>query len=707
MPSEGSDAGSETDDEIGDDTSTDTDPGTTSTESESSTETETSETAETDSSETTETETETDTTDTDTTDTGFEGNPLFDPECSEWIPTKVRARGLDSVWTDGVDIVAGGDVDLVVREAGGWIDTDDIALPTQVGPITRVWGPPNALWLLARDGETHWGVYTFDGSGLSEAHAFTPVVGSEGLDLALLTGASPDAVWAAATPICGGIGCQIDPMCSCEQTPSELVFFDGDTWTDTDAPFQARALWTDGDAVVAVGEGLSGDAGGVAYRIEGGEWVEESIPNLDSLRSLGGVDADDLWAGGLDGALARRVQGSWQDYGLPTSDTIIRVAAVDAAEVYALGDGGELWRFDGVSWSLWLEQAKLRDVGVLDDGLVGVGVDSLFDDGHLVAHIDTSDASLTPLYTREDAFGPTAFVIDSMDSVVGSDRFPHLNWRFDGVSWAPTYEGFNQGFSGLLGAVDEGFGWVSGVPSLGQAVWQISGGEVLAHPDPVDNTAVYTGADLVERDGETQLWIVGRDLSDQSAMVHQLSGGQWFDRTPASPEADSAGRLAHAGGRVFAVLSSSNPITLDIVYSDTDGEWLPIDHGFEWIDHLMATDPEQLWLTGYTSEPEGNQLYGWDGSQWRRVDEDWPEFAGVGDWQRLIRHTDAAAWALTSRLDASEQLAFWDGSDWALVDTPAQLHGWDNPRSNRIAAGPDGLIIHDGLRRWRFEFCPE
>lgn len=123
-------------------------------------------------------------------------------------------------------------------------------------------------------------------------------------------------------------------------------------------------------------------------------------------------------------------------------------------------------------------------------------------------------------------------------------------------------------------------------------------------------------------------------------MVHQISGGQWFDRTPASPEADSAGRLAHAGGRVFTVLSSSNPITLDVVYSDTDGEWLPIDHGFEWIDHLMATDPEQLWLTGYVSEPEGNQLFGWDGS-------------------------------------------------------------------NRFAAGPDGLIIHDGLRRWRFEFCPE
>src|SRR5690606_38809308 len=95
-------------------------------------------------------------------DTGID--PHLDPTCGEWSATKLRASGLDDVWTDGLDIVAVGGIDVVTRGAGDWIEKDDLEAGHEATAITHVWGSAiDDQWMIASEQAAGLGVYHFDG----------------------------------------------------------------------------------------------------------------------------------------------------------------------------------------------------------------------------------------------------------------------------------------------------------------------------------------------------------------------------------------------------------------------------------------------------------------------------------------------------------------------------------------------------------------
>ncbi|MCB9717773.1 MAG: hypothetical protein H6712_28250 [Myxococcales bacterium] len=623
---------------------------------------------------------------------GDTGEPLG-PPCGVWFDRKTRARGLDRVWTDGMAIVAGGDIDLVESDGSGWVDHDEHDSDYQIRLVSDVWGPVGDHWLLASKQAWGEGVFHFDGTQVTADTLFPPLPGSSATIPVDLAGSGPADVWALALADCNTFECYEDPGCACNSLPSAILHYDGVGWTAAPSPGRVHRLWTDGAQAWAVGDGAGG--GGLIARWDGIAWSPELEGVMPPLRAVWSPGGDEAWAAGEGGSLLHRVGGLWALVPLATTETIVALEGRSASELWALSEGGELWAFDGASWSLLVVVPQARDLGVLDTGLVVVGEDG----GHWIAEIDPSTAMVTPLYTRAEDLQPWALHADHMADAVASDPASARSWRWDGTSWSATYPGLGVGFEYLVGEVDEGWGVRSTAGVGGAAVWSFNAGVGAPLPDPVGVDAYY--ADPVVVGGN--LWVAGRTELD-THFVASREGGAWIDRTPVVPGAYGATNLSAAGGRVFVELWRLG-LDAALLYHE-GGIWTDI--GNPGVSHpydILATAPDELWLTGFVSQSEGQRLFHWDGASWSRADDTWPALAGEDGWWVLGAAALDDAWVVSSHFFRSEALAHWDGTSWTMVSTPPNLHGWGERQRLLLAPTTNGLFVHDGLRLWGLAEC--
>ena len=649
-------------------------------------------------------------------DGDFDPNQDFDPLCGDWTSIKTRGYGLDHVWTDGTDIIAAGSGDVVKRGQGPWVDVDAATSDRFMSSVFDVWGPSvDDHWITANVSGLGPSVHHFDGQAFTTVVEFPEpnILGDYGfLVPQSLAGSAPDDIWAAALADCNSFDCSEDPDCECNTHPSILIHYDGVEWQQVESPGLVRELWTDGASTWAVGGRDDSPwltpSGSLVAHHDGVEWTVLLDGELPALHTVWAMNDDEVWVGGEQGTLRRLEFGDWQVFDLPTPNTVIRVDGRASNEVWALVEGGDLWTFDGQAWSLLLEIPEARDFAALEDGLVAVGYDS----GQWIAEIDTVNETLDPVYTREGRFWPGTMVADSrVDAVAsyvlsGESTLPvdSGSMRRNGSTWVPTYEDHEPGFHRLQGSVDQGFGTLMFFEDNFldyTELYAIDDGVIsqLALPDPQE---VVRAAERMILGGEEQLWISGRE---PAPFIRAYVGGQWI-ALPNLPDGRSVRHFSAGGEQVFAFTDWPH----DDIWVFEDGAWAQLPPAPDDSDarSFVATGPDELWMTNYIDQDTGYQLHMWDGQQWHYGPDLWPLLDGHRDWWTLRRAPEGGLWMLSDRFFEPEELAYWDGQDWTILDTPPLLHGWST-RQNLLlepTSGGDALFVHDGIRLWRYAYCP-
>ncbi|MFV8756050.1 hypothetical protein ACNOYE_36320 [Nannocystaceae bacterium ST9] len=110
-------------------------------------------------------------------------------------------------------------------------------------------------------------------------------------------------------------------------------------------------------------------------------------------------------------------------------------------------------------------------------------------------------------------------------------------------------------------------------------------------------------------------------------------------------------------------------------------------------------------MTGFSDQATGDRLFEWDGLTWHAAADLYPAIAEIDDWWFLAANAPDDLWMLSFDYFEARQLAHFDGSDWTVLPTPPTLHGW-GLGPDLLAPADDGLFIHDGIRLWRYEYCP-
>jgi hypothetical protein len=644
-----------------------------------------------------------------------------DGECGEWSSLKTRAQGLDKVWTDGVDILSLGDGDLVKLVEGEWIDIEATTVDRMLYEGYDIWGPAHDdHWVLGAASSELPGLWHHDGTQLAGYVAFSGF--DQGLHGHLipidLAGSAADDVWATAVFSCDTRWCSADPDCPCNAEPSRLMHYDGIAWSSVASPGLITRIWTNGTNTWGIGGRDETDVGwltpipGSLAGFDGVDWTvwADDLPPLDSLWSL---DGSEVWVGGDDGTL-RRFSGPWEIHDLPTSATVVKIEGRSSTEIWALDDAGELWAFDGSGWNSFLSLPHARDFAVMNDVLVVVGEDH----GHRVDLVDIENESTDTVYWRRGDFRPGTIVVDDMQSAVTSwsrhtlppEAQPSGSWRWDGVSWSPTYEQFPLGFDDLVGDVDQGFATryrteTEFDPDF-HPVYEIVDGEVFEIQPPAANLRVFT-SERFTLAGQDQLWISTATLDFENPQYGLWAriGQAWVDRQPPGLSTPALS-LTQGGERVFANFNSS--IT-NITWMFEDGIWSDISNPLEGTRalSLAATGPDELWMTVSVglAHPNQEQLYFWDGADWHVAKDLFPELAGHHHWWVLEARAPDDLWMISSRYFEPESVAHWDGRGWTVLDTPPLLHGWSIRQDMLLAPTQGGVFIHDGIRLWTYEEC--
>jgi hypothetical protein len=613
----------------------------------------------------------------------------YDPLCGEWTSTLVQADRLNEVWLDGNDLVATGGRSLLERGDGGaWSDYLDFSLDEQIDAYDEVWGPAGDRWVLARGSSPEVGVYHHDGTSLTlHAALLNDDLGSTLLPRELV-GRGPDDVWALATPECY---CFVPP-CECDVT-SELLHWDGQSWSPIDTPGPLLDIALTETGVWGVGQN------GLVVRYDGSSWTSHGASGM--LDHVWALDDDELWVAGKDALLMRRSGGVWTTTELPGpwfGMDIIALEGLAADRVWALDDSHGLWAYDGFEWTLLATLAHAGALAVVEggDSLIVVGGVG----GHIVWQVDTTDGSVTLLHERPQIL-VHAMIADDVDHMMLSSRVgADATWRVTEGVWEPAYEQLEHHFNALLGPVDAAIG-VRDSDDEPNAVWQL-GEYSVPLSDPVESGLFYA---LIESEG--QLWVGGQQDGPAKwlPMVYAYDGANWIDHSP--PLIDGADLVMHltaAGGRLFADLPGY--AVARIMYRDDD-DWVsitnPVPGQFGYAD-IAATAADRLWATTYTEQSQ-TQLLTWDGTHWQDAASLYPQLAGQNYWLELVEAGDGRLWLLSSgHVQSENELAYFDGNDWTIVDTPPQLHRF-NDHVPKLAASANGLFIYDSAYVWRYAFC--
>jgi hypothetical protein len=631
------------------------------------------------------------------TETGTDPDD-FDPSCGEWTSTLVQADRLRDVWLDGDDLIATGGRALVQRDGGGaWSDYVDFSLDGHINAYDQVWGPPGDRWVIARDSTFAPVIYRFDGDSLTLSvavpHNFPNTSDMRGREL---VGRGPDDVWVLAVPTCTCFF--TPPPCGCEDL-SVLGHWDGQIWSVVPTPGRLLDIALTETGMWGVGED------GLIAHYDGQSWTVDDAVGPATLEHVWALDDEEVWVGGKDAQLMQRSGGVWTNFELPEPwMDIIALEGRAPDRVWALDDFHGLWAWDGTEWS---QLAMLEDAGGL--AIVGEGESLIVVGGeqqHMVWQVDTADGNVTLLHERShiDVWSIVADDVDHM--LLSSPTLGRSTWRMTDGVWAPVYEQqLEYGFSALLGPTDAAMG-VRSNKTNPSGVWQL-GEDATPLTDPIEDGLFW---EVVEFEG--QPWVAGRDDSgfgDADPFVYAYDGVSWTDHSPPlSGSANLVTRLSATDDRLFARLEGDQADKL--MYLEGE-DWTSIPNALG--DPLLAfgdiaaTATDRLWATAYTHlQPNQMQLMMWDGVEWHDAFSLWPQLAEQCCWHNFAQAGDGRLWLLSAGYDQSEQLAYFDGNDWAIVDTPPQLHGW-NELPSEMAVASDGLFIYDGIYVLRYEFCPE
>ncbi len=236
----------------------------------------------------------------------------------------------------GIALGAPGSMWLANLGVVGWDGALWTGLPGDKAPVRSLaLAGSNSLWAVGDDGELLW----FDGVAASRRRQT-----QSDLDIRIVWGASPSDIWAFASPP------------SNVAASSEVLHWDGLTWTRTSVPWRAQDVFGFGANDIWVVT----DAPGLVHW-QGGGWNPTTVPGQPKLRSIWGSAANDLWAVGEAGAVVHWNGSAWTPVVVPQTGDLRGVWGSGASDVRIVGDGF-IVRWNGTAWSSSLSGINAWDI---------------------------------------------------------------------------------------------------------------------------------------------------------------------------------------------------------------------------------------------------------------------------------------------------------------------------------------------------------
>ncbi|TNE88898.1 MAG: hypothetical protein EP330_12865 [Deltaproteobacteria bacterium] len=280
--------------------------------------------------------------------------------------------------------------------------------------------------------------------------------------------------------------------------------------TACNPPLRFEEVWNEEDGALVSIWGPSPDEvwtvggqieQGAAWRGSGEDWEAIEVPQgVGLLNWVHGTGPDDLWLGGIQGALLHWDGSALTDESLDVPEAIWGLYADASDEVYAVGgtsawggEGARAWRRDATGWSEISLSSPASDASSLFK-TTRIGDDIWLIGGAGVALAGRGDSfTSVPSGTAEDLVTVTAF--DGGALIVGG--------RITGTAWTATTEGFTEVArtpAGLFGVTDlfDGSALVSGVRGYAARIHDVGGDnelEQLDTPNELLLHAVYAFPD--------------------------------------------------------------------------------------------------------------------------------------------------------------------------------------------------------------------
>jgi hypothetical protein len=257
-------------------------------------------------------------------------------------------------------------------------------------------------------------------------------------------------------------------------------------------PWQNLGVWGSGpNDVWVVGLSRDNGFGGTAFHWDGAAWRRGDVGTVPPLVAVSGQGADDVWAVGDHGGVARWNGSIWLSSTAGTDASLSTAWVGGPEDVWTAAYPGTLLHWDGSGWS------TAFSVDEYIYGLWGTAPNDVWavGDGGTILHYDGTAWSAVPSTTT--VFLNRVWGSGPSDVWAVGDSGPILH--FDGSTWAPS-PGVTGGFLGV---------WASGPADA----WAVGYGGAIVHWNGAAWSAVASPArsDLyvVWGSGPTDVWAAG------------------------------------------------------------------------------------------------------------------------------------------------------------------------------------------------------
>jgi hypothetical protein len=527
--------------------------------------------------------------------------------------------------------------------------------------LDAVWGmSTDDLWAVGRHGTViHY-----------HAGTLTKVDVGTRLDLSGVWGASADDFWVVGDGIIlrnkGGTWSSLTTQASLWDVrgsgPSDIyatgagaLHYDGTAWSNLDVPnrLQIWSVWPTarGDVWGA------GDNGTLVHYHEledgGPSWTAETPGFQNWVSAVWALNAEEAWAVGPGGAIARHTDAGWTFESSPTTSNLNAIAGTSAKDIWGVGSTSV--HYDGARWvSIDTPAGDLQSVYTPAPGdawAVGsLGAFLHFSNGAWTSAVHGTQVGLRAIGGTSDddvwLFGERATVLHWDGKQLASVGFDNVGETFTSLYVAPSGEIWAAGTGGLAAYRSPGGRLARGSISANHNIWSMWGsaandlwavgdGGEIDHYDGMNWRSVSSPTNMslraVTGTSATEVWAVG----DGGTILHLTQSG--WEIVPSDAGADGGALTADlyavysaAPGDVWA--SGDGPTTLRLV----NGVWTKgPDIGFR-AASFWGTGPRDIWAVGSTS----NVVARFDGTAWTLRD------SGATPWLSAAWGTPSGAiWA--------------------------------------------------------------
>lgn len=418
-------------------------------------------------------------------------------------------------------------------------------------------------------------------------------------------------------------------------------------------------------------------------------------PQGNTLWSVWGSSATDVWAAGDAGALVHFTGGSWQSVLSPTSAALRGLWGSGPDAVFAVGEAGTVLRYDGTKWRpLALPASQPRRITTLygasgqgpsDVWFVGAGGVALHYDGVAMTEVPTPD--IGTLRAVASLSAASTYAVASLGAGIELLRYDPVAKSFSLLTTIAT----PSEPTALWGSADSDL-FIGG---SGGEIYHYDGAAVTTvHPkSSYGINALWGRGAQVFAVGDVQYTdVVTRDITVRKGSFLMWNGTA-FVEVAGAPQAGFLGLWGSGPGDVFLVGSSGTIGHFDGAAFTTTSAYEPLTGVGAAMTGLASPGASELLAVG-----DFGATLRWDGSRWTPLPSNvHVRFRGAaGAGSSLF----AIAQDLT--MTTGSQAYRFTGTAWAAETVPAgaELRAVWARGSLALAVGADDLVLQRGGTAW-------